>query len=317
MIMNHHSIIKPNRLSKGNKLGIVTLSAPEAAENPERVEQGIRTLQQLGFEVVLSPHALAMERGHLADDPLLLAEDVNAMFADPTINGIICSGGGTNANRLLPLVDYSLISQNPKVFVGMSNPTVILNAIFAKTGLVTFHGPVLVWNFGAEKMPEYSLKSFEQTTMNNEPIGPIPISGDWEFLKPGFAIGRLIGGNLWSLQSLIGTEFEPNWNGAILFWEDIAKEPKRLDAMLTHFLLAGVFDKISGMIIGELVLCDAKGGSLSLKDIIIDLLQGYDFPVLAGVRFGHTDEKLTIPIGALAHIDSQEDSFEILDNAVI
>jgi muramoyltetrapeptide carboxypeptidase len=308
--------LKPKHLSAGNKLGVVTVSAPEAAENPECVKKGIAALNRLGFEVALAPHALASQKGHIAADAIPLAQDVNAMFADPQISGMICSGGGTNSNRLLPFLDYALIRQHPKVIMGLSNPTVVLNAIHAKTGLMTFHGPALVWDFGADAIPAYTMSAFRKAVMDPEPVGIIPVSGDWVFLKPGKASGKLLGGNLWSLLSVLGTEYEPDWNGAILFWEDVGKEPRRIDAMLTHFKLAGIFEKIAGMVVGELVECDASGPSLTVDEIVLDLLKDYRFPVLSGVRLGHTDEKLTLPIGVQAAIDSETSSFTILESAV-
>ncbi len=300
----------PEHLSRGDTIGLITVSAPEPAENPTNLEAGIARLQALGFELKFGKYTLANNHGHLANKPQLLAQDLNDMFRDPSVAGILCTGGGTNANRILPFLDYALIRENPKILVGMSNPTVIFNAITAKTGLVTFHGPALVWNWGGQ-MPEYTEKSFVETTMGDEIIGQLPKSGAWKFIKSGKAEGRLIGGNLWSIQSLLGTPYEPSWTGVIFFWEDIAKEPKRIDAMLTHFKLARVFEKISGMVIGELVGCSSNGASLDVRDIVLELTNEYSFPILSGVRFGHTDEKLTLPIGATASIDSDNVLFAV------
>lgn len=202
------------------------------------------------------------------------------------------------------------------MLVGLSNPGVVLNAITARSGVITFHGPVLVWNFGGDAFPLYTRDSFEQTIIAGGPAGEVPRSGSWSFLREGKARGILYGGNLWSIQSLLGTPFEPQWDGAIFFWEDIAKEPKRIDAMLTHFKLTGVFNRIVGMIVGELVLCDPQGPSLTVDEILTDLVSEYNFPVLTGVRLGHTDEKLTLPIGATVSLDSNSGSFRIEQSTV-
>lgn len=300
----------PNTLKTGDTIGLVTLSAPEAGEFSTNVDKGIAALQELGFKVKLSKHALDSEKGYLANDPELLAEDLNGLFADKSISGIVCTGGGTNANRLLPFVDYDLIAQNPKAIVGMSNPTVLFNAITSRTGLVTFHGPALVWNWGGT-MPIYTKEAFKRVLMDGGRPIALPKSGDWQYVKTGKAVGKLLGGNLWSLQSLLGTQYEPKWEDAIFFWEDIGKEPRRLDAMLTHFKLCGVFDKIKGMIVGELVNCSDEGNVITLSEMLKELTAGHTFPILTGVRFGHTDEKLTLPIGAQATIDSARDSFII------
>jgi muramoyltetrapeptide carboxypeptidase len=305
----------PRRLRRGDTIGLVTVSAPEAAEHPQNVDKGINHLKSLGFNVKPGRYAFSNEHGHLANKPILLAEDLNNMFMDPNIAGILCTGGGTNANRTLPYIDYEIIGKNPKIFVGMSNPTIILNAITSMTGLITFHGPALVWNWGGE-MPDYTETSFLKITTNKKTLGQFPKNTAWDFIKPGKAKGRLFGGNLWSVQSLIGTQYEPSWNGAIFFWEDIAKEPKRIDAMLTHFKLAGVFEQISGMVIGELVGCSPQGSSLDINEIVLELTKEFDFPILSGICFGHTDEKLTLPIGANVSLNSQDGTFSLVESVV-
>lgn len=314
--MDKNSIIKAKRLFAGAKIGLVTLSAPEAAQNPDRVDRGILRLKDFGFEVVLSKYALSQTHGHLAASPHLLAEDFNKFIRDDSIEAIICTGGGTNANRLLPFIDYDYFKTHPKVVMGMSNPTVLLNALTAKSGIITFHGPVLVWNFGDPDMSDFIINSFKEVVVNPKDKYLFPKKGEWKWIKKGRANGRLLGGNLWSLQSLIGTPYEPDWEGSILFWEDIAKEPKRLDAMLMHLKLAGVFEKISGMVIGELVLCETKEDSLSIEEIILEITQEYNFPILHGVRLGHTAEKITLPVGGAASLNSDDGVFMLTDTAV-
>lgn len=305
----------PPKLTVGDKIGLVTISSPEPFQFPDNVSNGINALEKIGLKPELSKHALANDYKYLADKPELLSADFNEMISRDDIKGIIFTGGGTNANRLLPSINYDKIIANPKVIVGMSNPTVILNAITAKTNVTTFHGPTLVWNWG-NNLPEASLNSFINTTMKNKKIGVLPQSDSWEFIREGSAKGTLYGGNLWSIQSLIGTPYEPEWKDAILFWEDIAKEPKRIDAMLTHFKLSGVFEKINGMVVGELVSCDSGEPSLSVQEILLELTEQYKFPVVTGVKFGHTDEKLTIPIGVEAIIDSSQKEILINQNCV-
>jgi muramoyltetrapeptide carboxypeptidase len=314
----HSNPIFPPGLQAGDRVALVTVSAPEAARNPDRVDMGVSSLRGLGLDPILFPHALADTGSYLAASPLKLAADINQAFSDPSIAGIICTGGGTNANRILPYLDYELIAAHPKVFMGMSNVSVVLNAIYARANLVTFHGPVLVWNFGApEGLTPLTLGSFMKTVWMAVPPGRLPREGvSGHFLRPGSASGRVVGGNLWTIQSLLGTPYEPNWKGAIFLWEDIGKEPKRLDAVLTHFRLAGIFDKIVGMVIGRLVACDASDPSIKMKEILLEVTNGYDFPILYDVLFGHTDDKLVLPIGGLATIDSSSKTLSI-DEAVV
>lgn len=311
-------IIRPPRLREGDRVALVTVSAPEAAQNPDRVERGLAYLHKLGLDPVPFPHAFASTKAYLAAEPEELAQDINAVFADPSIKAVICTGGGTNANRLLPYLDYDLMRAHPKVLVGMSNPAVVLNAVYARSGLITFHGPVLVWNLGdPDGLTEPTLASFRATLWRPTPPGKlVDHQRSWRFLRPGRARGRLLGGNLWTIQSLLGTPYCPSWEGALFFWEDIAKEPRRIDAALTHFRLAGVFDQIAGMIIGRLVECEATGPSLNVPEIVADLTKDYSFPILYDVLFGHTDDKLTLPLGVQATIDSATGTFSIDEAAV-
>lgn len=312
-------VILPPRLERGDQVALVTVSAPEAAQNPHWVERGLNYLRQLDLKPLLFPRALANEKTYLADEPSAMADDIHAAFRDPGIKALICTGGGTNANRLLPHLDYELIRSHPKAFIGMSNPTAILNAIYVLSGLVTFHGPVLVWNFGApDGLTPFTLASFRQVLWRAEPPGPLPdVHRSWKFLKGGTARGRLVGGNLWTLQSLLGTPYMPDWDGTILFWEDVAKEPKRLDAVLTHFRHAGVFDRIVGMVVGRCAGCESREPSLTLRQVVEELTAEYSFPVLYDVCFGHTDDKLTLPIGAMATLDSATNTFAIDQAAVV
>ena len=308
--------VKPHRLVRGSTIGVVSVSAPDAAAHPDRFQRGIEAIEARGYKVVVAPSA-TKRNGYLSGDEQEMARDLNALFADNGVAAIICAGGGTNANRLLRHVDYELIARNPKPFVGVSNPSVLLNAIHSLTGLVTFHGPAVVWNFGEESgLTDYTAKHF--WSLLEDGVAPLQIgpTAEWHWHRPGRAIGRLIGGNLTSIQGLLGTPWVPDWRGAIFFWEDIAKPTNRLDMALTHFRDAGVFEQIAGMVVGTLVSCDPPERGQDLKQVLRDLTGEHDFPVLCGVSIGHTDDKATIPIGVEAEIDSQKGTIALLEGAV-
>ncbi len=310
------NIIKPAKLTKGNTVGIVTVSAPEPATEPEWFKRGVDSLIKQGYEVKTSPVAES-QHGYLASDEKSMAKDVNNFFADDEIAAIICSGGGVNANRLLPHLDYELIKNNPKVFLGVSNPSVLLNAIYAMTGLVTFHGPSVVWDFGSpDGLPEYTSKHL-WPLLEGSGSGPIEPRSKWYWWRPGTARGRLVGGNLISIQGLIGTKWIPNWFNHILFWEDIGKTTNRLDMMLTHFRDIGVFEQISGMVIGELVNCPPPDGGQELDDMLQDIIGEYSFPVLCRVDIGHTADKATLPLGIEAELHSDKNTFTIVESPVV
>jgi muramoyltetrapeptide carboxypeptidase len=309
-------IIKPPHLKKGQTIGVVSVSSPDAFVESERFHRGVQSIKNRGFEMKIGSFT-EKRHGYLCGTEIEMAEDLNSMFSDHSVSAIFCAGGGTNANRLLRHLDYELIRANPKIFVGVSNPSVLLNAVYAQTGLVTFHGPTVVWNFGAPMgLTEYTQRHFWPTI--ESPLIPAniePTSG-WKWFRQGLATGRLVGGNLASIQGLLGTPWEPEWKDSIFFWEDVAKPTNRLDMALTHFRDAGVFEKISGMVVGSLVECDPPEGGQTLDEILTDLVGEFDFPVLSGVDFGHTDDKATLALGVEARIDSNSGEFALLESAV-
>lgn len=210
-----------------------------------------------------------------------------------------------------------VIASNPKVIVGLSDPTVLLCAILTRCHLVTFHGPVVQFDMSWHYTP-FTEEFMRKALFSSEPIGPIPGLGSANVLRPGTARGPLIGGNLTSLQLLLGTPFEPEWEGRILFWEDIFEQPHSLDAKLTHFQSAGVFDQIAGMVIGTLVECNEEEypSCPPMQEIVLRLCHEYDFPILWAVNLVHTKDKITVPLGVPAEIDSSGSVFEILGSGV-
>ncbi|MBC8487001.1 MAG: hypothetical protein H8D45_13310 [Bacteroidetes bacterium] len=197
--------------------------------------------------------------------------------------------------------------------------SVILNAIWTKIKLVSFYGPAVIWNLGAsEGIDSYSESLLWKALSCPEPIGEIPILTEREVISPGKARGLLIGGNLTSMESLLGTPYEPDWSGAIFFWEDCFMEIHSVDMILTHFALSGVLNKISGMVVGRPLEIQEKeySGSPSLPEIIFDIYGKYKFPILHNVDFGHNIEKATLPIGVEAEIDCNEKKFTILEPGI-
>lgn len=289
--------VRPTPLSPDAAIGVVSVSAPEPVTESAFFDRGIGALKAAGYEVVLSEHTLS-QTGYRSGSAAELAADIHALFQNPQVGAIICSGGGINANRLLHALDFDVIARHPKPFVGVSNPTILLNAITARTGLITFHGPSVVWDFGGESgIPKSTETTFWELLSRADSTYIVPESAGWNWLRPGTLSGPVLGGNLTSIQGLLGTENAPDWRGAVLFWEDIAKPVNRLDMMLTHFRDAGVLDAISGMVVGQLVACESSDG-VELNDMLLDLLADYDFPILTEVPFGHTSDKITFPIGA-------------------
>jgi muramoyltetrapeptide carboxypeptidase len=295
-------VIAPKALKKGGTIGLVSPSEP--IREIDRFERGKKVLEELGFNVVVGKNVFRRQH-HMAGSDRERADDINEMFADRNIHGIIATTGGYSSSRVLPYLDYETIRKNPKVFLGLSDITVLLNAIFKKTKMITFHGPCLL--YGICDIGEYTKKCLIRTLMEPKRIGVLEPLTEWRVLKEGKATGRLLGGNSSSVRNLIGTEYEPDWTGAIFFWEAFMKEPHYLDRELVHFKQAGIFEKINGMVVGKLNGCVEKEFSDDpprLEELILEHCGEYDIPILYSVDFGHACENLTLPVGATVKIDT-------------
>jgi muramoyltetrapeptide carboxypeptidase len=312
-------VIKPKRLSAGDTVGLV-LPASAAFEHDD-VQIAKEQMELLGFKVVIGAHALD-RHGYFAGKDRDRADDLNRMFADDRIAGIVCYTGGWGSPRVLPYLDYDLIARKPKVLIGYSDITALLNAIFQRTGLVTFHGPV-----GSSTFDAYTIDNFRKVLMTPEPAGLLapPAKKATDLidktnrilrLSGGKASGRLAGGNLTMLASLMGTPYEIDTNGAILFLEDIREDLYRVDRMLTQLALGGKFDAMAGLAFGRCTDCGYKGPSFSLEDILRDRFGSLRKPALSGLSFGHIEQKLTLPVGVLATLDGDAGTLTVEESAV-
>ncbi|WP_280216672.1 S66 peptidase family protein [Nocardia neocaledoniensis] len=288
--------LNPTALVPGSTIGIVCVDAPEPAQLPDQFDKGIAALESLGYTVTVAAHTRGRDGFHAAPAEAVAA-DLHALFADPSVGAILCAGGGITANRLLPLLDFALIEANPTIFMGASNPTVLLNAITAHTGLITFHGPSVMWDFGDADQPQVSVDSFHAAVRGEAP----PCAPLTAWLRPGTATGTLVGGNLGSLMQLIGTPHEPDFTGAVLAWEEIGTDAAHIAAHLLQLDQHGVLDKIAGMVVGELVDCGPSYG-VAVSEAVLNVC-GDRFPIATGLPFGHTALKYTLPIGATVTID--------------
>lgn len=299
------------RLKAGMKIGVVAPAS--TAFDQQVVRFGLEVIESLGFEVEPGKN-LFQRRGYLAGADSDRATDLNAMFERPDIDAIFCLRGGYGAMRTLPMLNFEAIRANPKVLLGYSDITVLLNAIYKLTGLVTFHGPMAV-----ESYTDYTYESFHALLLNNTPnlsLGQPPLfesapgrverENRLQSIVPGTAQGHLVGGNLTLVAATMGTAYEPFFDEGILVLEDVDESPLRIDRMLTHLKLAGVFDRVRGVALGKFTNAEISGPSLSLETIFNDLLQRYDIPVLSGLMIGHTKDQATLPIGGQAILDADK-----------
>lgn len=285
------------------KAAIVSPSAPSThtADRTKQYESGLATLKALGVEFSEMPHARDA-LSYVASGAADRLADLMAAYRDSSIDIIIAANGGWNVTNLLSAIDFELIKTNPKPLVGASDITALQNAIYAKTGQSQLYGPMVTWGF--ERNDPATNKSFMALAKDKQRQMPLTDFGQW--LKPGNFSGPAVGGNLISMVSLLGTPYEPDWNGKVFMWEDTEETVFRLDRALTHFKNAGVWDKISGMIIGRLDQIDEQfaGKTYSAAQMIADHFASYNFPILKTELFGHNmPTQISLPIGGTLSAD--------------
>lgn len=301
--------MKNDLLLPGDAIGIIAPSRP--IENIRKeIENGIAALERLGFRV---------KKGKNADKKFYFSagtakervSDIHDMFMDPEVKAIICATGGSSANQLLELIDFELIKNNPKFFVGYSDISILLLSMYEKSGIPAFYGPA---------MYEMSTLASDSRNFLFEMLGrkkrQFEYPSELSVIRPGRAEGRLIGGLLSRINSLIGTEYAPDLNNSMFFWEEVNMSPAMIDFNLEALRLAGAFDKIKGMVVGHLSGCiDSKypEDNRPIEDIILDRTSGFDFPIVKVGYFGHDIENFyPFPIGARAELDTGRRSFSVL-----
>lgn len=305
------SVLKPPRLKPGDTIGLINPSSPIDREDLDYTQ---KQLSSLGLNVKLGAHVLD-EYGYLAGSDADRATDVNAMFADPQVQGILTLRGGWGSSRILPLLDYDRIRSQPKILMGYSDITSLLLAIYARSGIITFHGPVgtSVWNPFSVNYVRQILFNGESTTLQN------PATTRPQAIAPGQARGKLVGGNLSVLAAMVGSPYLPDWNNTILFVEEVGEDIYRVDRMLTQLKLAGILDKISGFIFAECSYCEAGEGddpSLTLPQVLSDWIRPLGIPAWYGSAIGHIKDKFTVPIGVEVEINATQGTIQLLEPAV-
>ncbi len=323
---------KPPRLKAGDTIGLVT---PATYLTEAQLRDAVERFAALGFSVRYTPNML-VRKGYLAGTDQQRADDINQFFADDTIDGIICGRGGYGSARILPYLDYDLIKSNPKVFMGYSDITAVLYALYGKANLVGFHGPM-----GTSDYNDFTTRCFREVLMNpsksltyENPVADLvePLTADGQApatpavvvdplitLAPGTAEGVLVGGNLSLVTSLCGTTYDVDLRDKLVFLEEVGESPYRVDRMLTQLLLDP--DKLpaaAGVVLGVFSDCETEdeSTSLSLAQVLYDRLVGLGIPVLYGLSFGHIKQNATLPVGVRARLDADKKTLTLLEPAV-
>ena len=303
----------PARLIKGDTIAIMGMAG--AMRDPKILSGFIQIIAQQGFNVSVG-QTVNKTYGYLSGSDEERANEFNDFVSNPLIKAILFVKGGWGCGRVLDKIDYQQLKKNPKIILGFSDMTSLLNAIYQKTGLITFHGPV-----GNSSWEKFSLNSFQDIvcrggdSFQKPELPQLQLFSAWQ---NGKATGELIGGNLTVFCSLLGTPYWPSCAGKILFLEDTHEEPYRIDRMLNSLRLAGVFNEVSGIIFGQFNDCNAEKPqeSFTLEEVVRHQLKGYSFPVIWGAPIGHVKNKWTLPIGVKALMDADGLSVKLMQPAV-
>jgi len=312
---NPTKILLPKALQKGDTVGLISPSAATAERIQFQFAQ--EALEALGLQVKLGEN-LKNRRGHLAGTDKERASDLNGMFSDPEVKAIICIRGGSGASRILQMIDYPMIKKNPKPLIGYSDITALHNAIHAKTGLITFHGPngSGSWNSFNVKQFEDMFFRQEQLLFKNEQVKADDLvikQNRIQTITSGKVSGKILGGNLTVLTALSGTPYLPDFKNSILFLEDIGEEPYKIDRMFSTLKLNGTLDRIKGFIFGQCSDCNPSSGygSLTLDDILDDYILPLGIPAFKGAMIGHLPKQFIIPVGAEVEMDADKGVFTL------
>lgn len=307
----------PPPLQPGDTVGLVSPSS--ATDDSFSLQLAHEAMEALGFKVRTGEHYGA-RWGHLAGTDAQRAGDLNAMFADRQVRAIVCVRGGSGAARLLPLLDYDAIRRDPKVLLGYSDITALHCAIQAKAGLVTFHGPIGSgsWNrFNVDQFRRLFLERQLMEYRNAADRGDelVQRSNRTITLRGGKARGELVGGNLSVLVALAGSSYLPAFDGRILFLEDVAEAPYRIDRMFSTLKLMGALDRIAGFVFGQCTDCDPGDGygSLTLEQILDDYIRPLRIPAYRGAMIGHIREQFILPVGGMVELDADAGTLRMLE----
>jgi muramoyltetrapeptide carboxypeptidase len=301
--------VKGRALRKGGTIGVPAPSSPY--ENRSEIDRGIRWWENHGYRVKLGGGAYTRD-DYIAGDPETRARDLNALFADPEVDVVQALRGGYGASQVVPLLDYDVIAENPKPFVGYSDITALHVAIRQRTGLVTFYGLGLT-SMGSPQRKDWSRERFIAALTSTAPLGEVPASPDDPYigaLGRGRATAPLVGGCLWLLRETLATPWEVDLDGVILFFEDVHCPPWHLDGMLTHLRNAGKLGRVVGVVVGEFAESDPTKDrnpwlrSKSFEDVLEEHLAPLGVPVLFNYPLGHGEHLATIPLGVTATIDA-------------
>ena len=293
---------KPQALSPGDCIGIL---GPASTAGDTDFSQAVEWLHKLGYRTKMAPSATAAW-GYLAGTDSQRAADINALFADDSVQAILCLRGGYGAQRVLDRLDYAMIARHPKLFIGYSDVTALHAALGQRSGIVTIHGPMLTsFRNGST---EYTAQQFRQGLICRQAPGRVaaPDGSQLQTVVPGHAEGILIGGNLSLLSAMAGTDFALDGRGALLLIEEVGEPTYRVDRMLQQLWQSGLLQQVNGIVYGEFYGCgqDADPGDFTLDEVLAYYGRLAGVPVIKGLPAGHGPDNMFLPLGVHAVLDA-------------
>jgi muramoyltetrapeptide carboxypeptidase len=330
-------LVKPNRLKTGDTIRIVAPASNMASLAKPVLERGVKNLENIGFEVEVHPHVFRSYKG-TGGKPEERAESLMDAFTDDSVDGIMCCWGGFNSNDIIDYLDYETIRKNAKAFVGYSDITILNTVLYKEAGLVNFQGPALI-TFTHDFLMPWEINEFKSIIMEGNagheiraapkyvddplywqhPEIPVEVNENpgWTIANKGTAQGKLIGGHLGTLLCLAGTKYWPDMRNHLLFFEIDEEEPSPTNVIrqLRQLEQLGVFDEISGLLVGRAPETVGLKGELSMESLLEDVV-GRDIPVVTQMDIGHTTPIATIPIGVNAEISAEKNTLTLLEAVV-
>jgi len=317
------ALLKPKPLQPGDTVALITPAT--YVSSPDALQLARRTVEFLGLKWKAGRN-LGKRSGYLGGSIEERVADLHDAFSDPEVKAVFCTRGGYGSAMLLDKIDFDLIRKHPKIFVGYSDITALHLGIHQTSKIVTFHGPMALAGF-----PDYTLEHFKRAIFDPRPLGVLSNPPEARPFRPkhptrtlhgGTAAGPLTGGNLTLVAAAMGTPWELQADGKLLFLEDVGEEPYSMDRMLTQLRLAGKFRNIKGLILGECADCRPREfqpgfeSSFSLGEVFDNVVGDLKVPVFAGLTIGHTEDQLTLPLGVHATLDADAGTLTVDEPAL-
>ncbi len=301
-------LTKPIQLSEGDTVGLVAPAGIVFDEaDYDRME---RVLKDYGLNIKYGEH-VRDRHGYFAGRDKDRAKDLNNMFGDPDIDGIVAVRGGWGCARILPYLDFEMIKNNPKIYCGFSDNTTLHFALMKYANLVTYHGPT-----GNSDWSDLTIDHFKKVLIDGD-SARMESNSELKLIRQGRAEGPFMGGNLTILTTTLGTSYQPDTSGAILFLEDIGEPSYKIDRMLTHLKSAGLLDDINGFIFGQCTNCgDGTAPTFTLEEVLKQHIEPLGIPAVYNADIGHDEDNFTIPQGVKGELNADRKTIRLLEPGV-